>query len=542
MDMIICSACGKQIPVDTARCNHCGRIQGFGHQNLGDGLIHHDPKEIPLPTQNQKTDGVESSVAETSDKKGESADTASVPEGKLKRLNSLITGKSAEPDLEALRREGVLPDNALVRGNALNVPGGNQESASAEKELPATGLPAWIRTVGVNSEELETSKVDNLDEVETAASLAELPDWVRKLQDKIQDRDDATKVDEPVVNQTEQKPSTDRLRKSGVQQRKPVPTLEFHEPDSNLIESVVAYLGGLKSSRKLPADRSRHISRSVWGAIGLAMFSLAAALLWSGSSVSALSRPPEADLAEMTSYIDSLSPESVVLIGMDYDVSLAGEIDNAALPVLVHLMRKQVGLVFISTRPTGPALSGHLIDLGLTWLPDYPDEKAFVFAFLPGEAAGLLQLAIDPRQALTVDVDGSNPWILPELTRIQDISDFSLVVFLTDSTGSGRDWLEQVQPRLSGVPLYAIVSKQAEPIYLPYRKAGQLQALMAGISEGADYERVYLFTTNNQQMLKAYHGVLLFIVILLACVILLSIFPQFPTVTPTRRTHKHASW
>ena len=124
---------------------------------------------------------------------------------------------------------------------------------------------------------------------------------------------------------------------------------------------------------------------------------------------------------------------------------------------------------------------------------------------------------------------------------IQDISDFSLVVLLSDSTGSGRDWLEQVQPHLYGVPLYAIVSKQAEPIYLPYRMAGQLQVLMAGISAGANYERVYLITTNNQQMLKAYHGVLLFMAILLACVILLSIFPQFPTVMHTRRTRKHAS-
>jgi hypothetical protein len=541
MDTITCSACGKQIPADTVRCTHCGRIQGFGHQNLGDGLPRHDPKDIPQPPKNLKTDGFESTAAETIGSKVESGDATSAPEGKLKRLNSLLTGKSAEPDLEALRREGVLPDNELVRGNLINATGGNQEPPGTTGEFPPNDLPAWIRTIGANSAELETSKVDNLDGVEPAASPAELPDWVRKLQDKIQGRDDALLRSEPGINQTEQKASTDHLQRSGVRQRKPLPTLEFNEPESKLIESVVSYLGGLKSSRKSPSDRSRRLSRSVWGVIGLAMFCLTAALLWSGSSVSALSRPPEADLVEMTSFIDSLSPESVVLVGMDYEVSLAGEIDNAALPVLVHLMRKQVSLVFISTRPTGPALSGHLLDLGLTWLPDYPDEKVFVFAFLPGEAAALLQLATDPRQALTVDVDGSNPWSLPELSRIQDISDFSLVVFLTDSTGSGRDWLEQVQPRLSGVPLYAIVSKQAEPIYLPYRKAGQLQALMVGISEGADYERVYLITTNNQQMLRAYHGVLLFIAILLACVILLSIFPQFSTAVPTRRSRKHAS-
>ena len=532
MDTITCAACGKQIPADSVRCIHCGRIQGFGHQNLVDGLARQDPKDIPQPTQNPKTEDIALSDGGLIDHKEESVDSASPPVGKLKRLNSLLTGKSAEPDLDALRRDGVLPDNELVRGNAINVTGVNQDSTSTKEELSPTGLPSWIRSIGVNAEDQETGKVDNLNAVEPDASPAELPDWVRKLQEKIHNRDDATQAIVPGVTQTEQKVNADYLPRSGIRQRNTVPTLEFQEPESKLIESVVSYLGELKTSRKLPADRSRRLSRSVWGVIGLAMFSLAAALLWSGSSVSALSRPPEADLAEMTSYIDSLSPESVVLIGMDYDVSLAGEIDNAALPVLVHLMRKQVSLAFISTRPTGPALSGHLIDLGRTWLPDYPDEKAFVFAFLPGEAAGLLQLAIDPRQAMMVDIDGSNPWMLPELSRIRDISDFSLVIFLTDSTGSGRDWIEQVQPRLTSVPLYAIVSKQAEPIYLPYRKAGQLQALMAGISDGADYERVYLYTTNNQQMLRAYHGVLLFMAILLACVILLSFFPQFSRVKP----------
>jgi hypothetical protein len=226
---------------------------------------------------------------------------------------------------------------------------------------------------------------------------------------------------------------------------------------------------------------------------------------------------------------------------MDYDLSLAGEINNVALPVLVHLMSKQVNMVFVPTRPTGSAMSKLLIEMGKNWLPDYPNQKTFVFSFIPGGATGLLQLAIDPRDALPVSVDGTNPWLSQELASIRNISDFSFVLILTDSANSGRDWIEQVQPRLEEKPLYVITSRQAEPILEPYLKSGQIQAMVAGISDGASYERVHLFTTNNQQMLKAYHGVLLFMAVLLACVIVLSIIPQDPKIRSRKGSRKHAA-
>jgi hypothetical protein len=541
MDTILCSSCGKQIPADAIRCAYCGRIQKFGHQNFGEGLNNPANLDIHQPSQDSKPDSAEAAARQKAENSHQSKDSAPAPEGNLKRLNSLLTGRSIEPDLEALRREGFLPDVKAVKGSAPIDYGATPETGSDSEKRSSLGLPAWLGNTGANPDGIDNDKVDDHDGDAPPASLAELPDWVRKLQNKIQARDDGQQVDELDVSPIKKEETTEKLRTSGARLRNLSPMVGFHEPESRVIESVVAYLGGLKTPRKTAPEKGQRLSRRGWGVIGLAMFSLIAALLWSGSNVSVLSQPAEVKLADMTTFIETLSPESVVLIGMDYDVSLAGEIDNAALPILVHLMRKQVNLVFVSTRPTGSALSGHLIDLGMTWFPDYALEKAFVFSYLPGEAAGLLQLAIDPRRALMIDVDGSNPWLIPELSRIEELTDFSLVVLLTDSTGSGKDWLEQVQPRLGDVPLFAIVSKQAEPLYLPYQESGQLQAMLAGISEGANYEQIYLFTTNNQTMLRAYRGGLLFMAILLACVILLSIFPQSPTIKLARRTRKHAS-
>jgi hypothetical protein len=540
MDTMKCPACGKEIPSDAVRCNHCGQIQGFGNQKLGAGIkaqntadevqsvtpSKDNPPVIPLNGTEEPAPPLQPAVQTGS---------------KLSRLNTILTGKTAEEDLDSLRQKGLLPEIGSSIG--INTSGNDQYSRSgnAINDTSDMGLPDWLHTTEFNpGDEVERTDANN-SQAELAASKVEIPDWVRKLQERVLNREDTPPKDEQSAIQNETTPTSDNSRSSKNRERSASPVREIPEPDTNLVESVIAYIGGLKSPRKIPADDKRRLSRSIWGVIGLTMFSLIATLLWSGSSVTALPQPAEANLVGITTKIDSMSPEAVVLVGIDYDVSLAGEVENAALPVLVHLMRKQVSLVFISTRPTGPALANHLLDLGMNWMPDYPDDKAFVFSYLPGGAAGLLQMAISPRQALAIVTDGTNPWLSSELSQIQNISDFSLVILLTDSSSSGRDWLEQVQPRLGDTPLYAIVSRQAEPILLPYQESGQIQSLIAGISDGANYERIYLFTTNNQQMLRAYQGALLFMAILLVCVIVLSIFPQKTMITPTSRTGRHAS-
>jgi hypothetical protein len=535
-----CPACGKEIPSDAVRCSHCGQIQGFGNQKLGAGIkARNTADEIQSVTPSKDNPPVipSNEIEERTTPPQPAVQTGS----KLKRLNTILTGKPAEEDLDSLRRKGLLPEIGSSIG--INTSGNDQYTRSGNtiNDSSNMGLPDWLRTTEFNpGDEVERTDANN-SQAELAASMGEIPDWVRKLQEKVLNREDAPPKDEQSAIQNETTPASDNSRSSKNRERSASSVVEIPEPDTNLVESVIAYIGGLKSPRKIPADDKRRLPRSIWGVIGLTMFSLIATLLWSGSSVTALPQPAEANLVGITTKIDSMSPEAVVLVGIDYDVSLAGEVENAALPVLVHLMRKQVSLVFVSTRPTGPALANHLLDLGMNWLPDYPDGKAFVFSYLPGGAAGLLQMAVSPRQALAIVTDGTNPWLSQELSQIQKISDFSLVILLTDSSSSGRDWLEQVQLRLDDTPLYAIVSRQAEPILLPYQNSGQIQSLMAGISDGANYERIYLFTTNNQQMLRAYQGALLFMAILLVCVIVLSIFPQKTTITPTRRTGKHAS-
>jgi hypothetical protein len=541
MDMMKCSACGKEIPSDTVRCSFCGQIQGFSLHKIDGGL---KPREIidaqDLAAPHLEPAAVIRKIEDPQDTQ-DNQEPAIPPEGRISRLKTILTGKDMDADLESLRQEGLLPDEETTP-ETTGLPKNFTQPATFADQITANSLPDWLRNSEFNPMgDAPRTNEESAAQGELAATMGEIPDWVRRLQEKIEKRDNMPPDEEPSHITPESVKETSVPQAGAFNRRRTTPKVELPDADANLIDSVASYIGGLKTPRKNHPDGSQRLSRSVWGVIGLAMFSLTAALLWSGSSVAGTSQPAGAGLAEMTTRIDSMPPESVVLIGMDYDLSLAGEINNVALPVLVHLMSKQVSMVFIPTRPTGSAMSKLLIEMGKNWRTDYPIQKAFVLSFIPGGATGLLQLATNLRDAVPVSIDGTNPWLSQELVNIRNISDFSFVLILTDSANSGRDWIEQVQPRLVDKPLYVIASRQTKPILEPYLESGQIQAMVVGISDGASYERIHLFTTNNQQMLKAYHGVLLFIAVLLACVIVLSIFPQNPKLRSRKGSRNHAA-
>ncbi|MGB8252140.1 MAG: hypothetical protein WCF08_02915 [Anaerolineaceae bacterium] len=535
MDTVKCPVCGNENALDAIRCVICNHNLKQNTKNEKDGIL---TAKLPdgLITKQDQTPadtGTEGQIIEL------------IPaERKSSRLKFILAAKSKEPDLEALQRNELLSKDTQPEGSpekkygTRNPLSGPDESSP---ETPGNTLPEWLRSVEFIQSDDQAGGGDGISRADLDASLGEIPEWVRKLRTKIDKHDTETPIGEQPLplpdNRTSppigvETPKIDRVTIS------PTP-IKNTEP--GLIDAVTAYVTGLITPRKLMPDRSRRLSRISWGVIGLAIISLLATLIWSGSSVAIESEPATMEMAAMSSLIESISSESVVLVAMDYDLPLAGEIENAALPVLVDLMSKQANLVFISTRPVGPAMSNHLVDSGLNWQPDYPVEKIFISAYLPGGATGLLRFAIDPQDTLPIGANGAGLWLAPQMATIHRPSDFSMLLLLTDSSEAGKDWLEQVQPRLEDTPLFMVASSQAAPILRPYLESGQIKALVEGISDAANYERVHLQTMNNQLLLKAYHGGLLFMAVLLACVIALSIVaPGFP-ISPNKRKHNNAN-
>jgi hypothetical protein len=200
-----------------------------------------------------------------------------------------------------------------------------------------------------------------------------------------------------------------------------------------------------------------------------------------------------------TPLIASLSPDSAVLIGLEYQPGMSGELDAAAAGVLDHIMLQGARLALVSTSPTGPALGERLVRL-VEAEHDYEPGTQYVnLGYIPGGATGLQLLATAPRSAVPVGYDdrpfwslvdqtGTSPWSQPAMQGITALGDFTMTLVISDDPEMVRRWVEQVGPVLRTGTLFVVSSAQAEPLVRPYLDSGQIAGLASGLRGGAAYE------------------------------------------------------
>jgi hypothetical protein len=239
-----------------------------------------------------------------------------------------------------------------------------------------------------------------------------------------------------------------------------------------------------------PSQAPQYIYRLVIAAV--LMVALLAGMVFTDGQIFAPPRPAASDtgLNNLYQQIESLPLGAPVLLAVDYEPGLSGEMQLAATSVIEHLMRRDLRIAIVSTVPTGPLLAQDLLNLV------HPRNAAFNLAertanlgYLPGGTTSLLEFARSPYRAAPQTYDGQMVWTGPALAGISAIQNFSLVLVLTDSAETGRAWVEQVQPLLGDTPLSMVASAQAGPMLLPYHGSGQITGLVTGYIGGVMYEQ-----------------------------------------------------
>jgi hypothetical protein len=193
---------------------------------------------------------------------------------------------------------------------------------------------------------------------------------------------------------------------------------------------------------------------------------------------------------ETSDLVNSLSSNDTALIAFDYEPGLAGEMEAASSAVVDGLMLKGAKLALVSTSPTGPALAERFIH-GVQNQHEYQSGTQYVnLGYIPGGVAGLAAFAQNPRWVAPNTLEGLAAWETAPLTSVERVSDFALVVLITDNPNTAQVWVEQVNPKLGSVPLVAVVSAQVEPMVRPYfdNQQGQIDGLVSGLTGGAAYE------------------------------------------------------
>ncbi len=206
-------------------------------------------------------------------------------------------------------------------------------------------------------------------------------------------------------------------------------------------------------------------------------------------------RPEPEALPEGTAMfnsIDVLPAGAPVLVVFDVQPALYGELRAAANPVLGHLLDRQARLTFVSTQPTGPGLVERMLQSDFAQVPLVASNDYVSLGYLPGGMAAVRSFASNPRQAaLSAPAAFTQPWQRASLQAIETLDDFALVLLVVSEGEDARTWVEQATPELSK-GLLVVSSAQAAPIVRAYlnTEPSQVDALVAGVSGGAHYERL----------------------------------------------------
>ena len=193
------------------------------------------------------------------------------------------------------------------------------------------------------------------------------------------------------------------------------------------------------------------------------------------------------EVASAANAIATISENAPVLVVLDYEPALAGEMEAISGPFLDNIvLLHHPNLAFLSTSPNGSALVERLmtntkINKGAPEGLGYQaGEGYFNLGYLPGGSAGVLTFVESPQTAISA-------------ASVDNFSQYAAVIVLTDHAESGRVWVEQLgarkqsDPALAGQPLIMVASAQAGPLLQPYVSSGQVTGMISGLSDAARY-------------------------------------------------------
>ena len=513
---ILCPVCGKPNPQDHKTCQFCqAPLKGI------------QPEAIPASDAEMPEWLRQVMPAEIANPPAEPAAPGGQDEAEPEWLSSLL-GTPAEPEApaavtpdwlaqapapvspftldtddaqtdQAAPSEGSSRPDWLARLSATEEPAVKTPAFSLEDEgYPESGpggddrvlstLPDWVSQLSAEQPEPAA------DEAESGLTPAELPGWLEAMRPV--DTLPTTAPSEDLTNAEmvaagpliglrgvlSAEPDAIRAHKTTGYSLKVRVTEEQH----NRLALLEDLLKGEQRSKPLPASPAitpQYVFRLV---ITLALL---LPVLWivinQSKAVPAPSIDTQPGVLPLDSKLRGVQPGEPVLLAIDYEAGFSGEMELVARSLLRRLDEQNAYVVMMSTNTTGPALAERMLD-AYNRGRSTPLSQITNLGYLPGGALGLAGLARAPRQALPYALTGAEPWLTAPLDAVGTLTDFKLVMVITNDAETARNWIEQVGPALKdeNVPLLMAVSSQAEAMVRPYYEGASplVTGLMVGLA------------------------------------------------------------
>ena len=405
-----------------------------------------------------------------------------------KRKSGLVSQPSEKTQGEPAE---ALPEPALTDNTLAN------QDVDA---LFAVDMPDWLSQPESTAGEASVAQAESMPGgVGDELTPVELPSWVQAMRPVEAVMDDAATISTDQT--TEREGPLAGLRgvipfaPIGSSQRPRAISLKLQATDEQqagalLVEQILA-----SESKAQPLKTSAFISSQSALRLGLAIlfWAVLSVIIGFGTQFMPISAALPGEVSSISNVILALPEGAPVLVVMDYEPSLAGEMEATSGPLLDQfvVLRKPV-FTFITSSPNGTGLVDRLLANTSISKPaaegglDYQSGAQYFNAgYLPAGLAGVRGFTEDPVT------------IMPSLVgRIDRFSSYQSVIILTDRAEAGQVWIEQLtlakqaDPSLANQQVLVVASSQAGPVLRPYISSNQVAGMLSGIPDGARYEFV----------------------------------------------------
>jgi hypothetical protein len=412
------------------------------------------------------------------------------------------TGKSSglSEESSTLPFAGTQEEPVVSESDIFTSPGESQPATNQDVDsLLSMNMPDWLTNPGelgasdVSVQPAETPSTEN------AESLApvELPSWVQAM------RPVEAVISETASGVEAQAPEREGplaglrgvipLLPIGSSRRPKALSLTLQATDeqqasAGLLEQILAGETAPRPTVTSAFLNSQRVLR--WALTGLVIIVLGAMIGLRSQSLPVSTALP-AEVGSASNAIAALPENAPVLVVLDYEPSLAAEMEAVSGPFLDNVvLLRHPNLSFLSTSPNGSALVERLMTNTKINRPApeglgyQAGQGYFNLGYLPGGSTGVLAFMESPPTAIrSADV-------------LQSFSEYAAVIVLTDHAESGRVWVEQLDARkqsdpvLASQPLLLVASAQAGPLLQPYVSSRQVTSMISGLSDAARYESV----------------------------------------------------
>ncbi|OGO25558.1 MAG: hypothetical protein A2W33_05365 [Chloroflexi bacterium RBG_16_52_11] len=369
------------------------------------------------------------------------------------------------------------------------------------QELLESEPPEWMAQAAGLEGSLESVAPPTEIGDEEGLTKAELPDWLEAMR-PLESAALTTPIQEESERQVEGVGPLAGLR-SVLPSEFDVGTLKTpaaYTVKLQVSENQKAHINLIDGLVKSEGEAGETPARKILGPqrlllIGISVI-LVLALLWPVLTARQTTSLPgySDEILETSSQINNLPGNVPVLLAVDYEPGMTGELEATVSAVLDHLMLKGAYLTLISTLPSGPAQAERLVNsVSDRGEHDYQSPGQYTnLGYIPGSITGIRAFSERPPLLTPYALDGSPVWEEGPLAGFQSLADFGMVVVLTENPNTARAWVEQAGPLLGETPLVMVVSAQIEPVVRPYfeSESQQVSGIVAGLPGGAAYEQM----------------------------------------------------